>query len=152
MSVERYFKIAKSEAEHSNCLRRHIGAIIVKNGIIFGRGANKVPENVVSCREKGWCIRNVLNIPRGEGYDICNSVHAEINAIVSVSNNLLKDSTMYLVGYDAMTGKPVENLDCCENCKASIIRAGIKVIYISQSDNQYLKVFVKNWILINSKI
>ena len=63
----------------------------------------------------------------------------------SVSDNVLKGSTMYLVGYDALTGKPVENLDCCENCKARIIGTGIKVIYISQSDNQYLKVFVKDW-------
>ena len=41
MSIKRYFKIAKNEAEHSDCLRRHIGAIIVKDGIVVGRGANK---------------------------------------------------------------------------------------------------------------
>jgi len=145
MSIKRYFKIAKNEAEHSDCLRRHIGAIIVKDGIVVGRGANRVSEKVISCSKKGWCIRNVMNIPRGKGYDICNSVHAEINAIISVSNSLLKDSTMYFVGYDAVTGKSVENLDCCENCKASIVKAGIKIVYIRQSYDQYLKVFVKDW-------
>lgn len=62
MSIKRYFKIAKNEAEHSDCLRRHIGAIIVKDGIVVGRGANRVSEKVISCSKKGWCIRNVMNI------------------------------------------------------------------------------------------
>ena len=144
MNIESYFKIAKSESNLSNCLRRRIGAVIVKNGDVVGRGANRSKEQITPCSEKGWCIRDVLNIPRGKGYDVCNSIHAEINAIISASDESLKDSTMYLVGYDAVTGKTVENLDCCKNCKASIVKVGIKMVYIKQSDNQYSRVIVKN--------
>lgn len=146
MNIENYFEIAKREADSSNCLRRHIGAVIVKNGVVVGRGANRTPKQKISCSEKGWCIRNILNVPRGKGYDICSSVHAEINAIISAPNNLLKYSTMYLVGYEVASGEAIEHLDCCENCKSSIIKAGIEKVYIKQRNNQYLMELVRNWV------
>ena len=144
MKIENYFEMAKKESDKSNCLRRHIGAIIVKKEHVIGKGANMIPSCITSCKEKGECIRNVLNIPRGKGYDVCPSVHAEISAIKSTFNNLIKGSIMYLVGYDAVTGKPVENLDCCEDCKASIVKAGIDMVYINQENNIYSKVIVRN--------
>lgn len=146
MEIEDYLKLATSEADRSDCLRRHIGAVIVKDGIVVGRGTNRAPEQITPCSKKKWCIRNVLNIPRGEGYDICSSIHAEINAIQSAEEDMLKDSIMYLAGYDAVTGKTVEKLGCCDACKASIVKAGIKMVYIQQGCDQYFKVLVKEWI------
>lgn len=145
MNIEDYFKAAQDETLGSNCLRRHIGAVIVNDGIIIGRGTNQVPKTIESCGEKGWCIRNRLNMLRGEGYDACNSIHAEINAIKSAPHNLLKSSVMYMVGYDAVSGESVENLACCDACKREIAKAGIQIIYIKQSDNCYIEVTVGKW-------
>lgn len=145
MNIEDYFKIAQNETFSSNCLRRHIGAVIVNDGVIIGKGTNQVPKSMEPCSEKGWCIRNRLNMSRGEGYDVCNSIHAEINAIKSAPFNLLKSSVMYMVGYDAVSGESVENLACCEECKKEIAKAGIKIVYIRQSNNCYIKVVVDKW-------
>lgn len=145
MCIEDYFVAAKNEAFYSNCLRRHVGAIIVKKGNIIGKGTNKVPDQMRSCGETGGCIRTLYNFPRGVGYNFCNSVHAEINAINSATEDV-ENSTMYLVGYDALTGAAVENLDCCENCKKAIRISGINIVCIKDVvDNQFIKVYTKDW-------
>ncbi|WP_312432555.1 deaminase [Lacrimispora sp.] len=145
MNHDYYFNIAQNEAKTSNCLRRHIGAVIVKDGIIIGKGANKVLSHLTPCSESGGCIRDMLNFPRGKGYDVCDSVHAEINAIRSVTKVMLKNSNMYIVGYETSTGEIVEKLNCCEKCKESIVDSGIALVYIKQDINQYIEVYVKNW-------
>lgn len=145
MCIEDYFAVAKKEAFYSNCLRRHIGAIIVKEGNIIGKGTNKVPKQMRPCGENGGCIRTLYNLPRGVGYNFCNSVHAEINAINSAIEDI-ENSTMYLVGYDALTGAIVENLDCCENCKKVIKISGINIVCIKDAvENQFIKVYTKDW-------
>ena len=74
----------------------------------------------------GVCVREQNNIPRGERYELCRSVHAEANAIIHASRDAMLGATLYLVGKDAKTGEYVENACACSMCKRMIINAGIK--------------------------
>ena len=92
------------------------------------------------------CIRNKLNIPRGERYELCRSVHAEANAIISASRGEMIDSTLFLVGIDLTTGDYVENACCCSMCKRTIINAGIAKVVIRDTKEKYREIDVNNWI------
>ena len=78
-----YLDIAESVLERSTCLRRMYGAIIVKNDEIISTGYNGAPRGRKNCSELGFCARQKLNIKSGEKYELCRSVHAEQNAIIS---------------------------------------------------------------------
>ena len=83
--VNYYLDIAEAALERSTCLRRCFGAIIVKNDEIISTGYNGAPRGRKNCVDLGKCIREELQIPRGERYELCRSVHAEQNAIISAS-------------------------------------------------------------------
>ena len=78
-----YLDIAQTVAERGTCLRRNYGAIIVKNDEIVSTGYTGAPRNRKNCCELGRCTRQELNIPSGQRYELCRSVHAEANAIIS---------------------------------------------------------------------
>ena len=78
-----YLDIAETVLERSTCLRKCYGAIIVKNDEIISTGYNGAPRGRKNCSELGYCMREKLKIPRGERYEMCRSVHAEANAIIS---------------------------------------------------------------------
>ena len=80
-----YLDIAQTVAERSTCLRRKFGAIIVKDDVIVSTGYNGAPRGRKNCNEINFCIREKLNIPRGERYEMCRSVHAEANAIIAAA-------------------------------------------------------------------
>jgi len=80
-----YLDIAQTVAERGTCLRKHFGAIIVKNDTIISTGYNGSPRGRENCCDLKFCIREKLNIPRGERYELCRSVHAEANAIIAAS-------------------------------------------------------------------
>ena len=78
-----YLDIAQTVLERATCLRRVYGAIIVKNDEIISTGYNGAPRGRKNCVDLGYCTREQLKVPRGERYELCRSVHAEANAIIS---------------------------------------------------------------------
>ena len=100
-----YLDIAEAVIERGTCLRRNYGAIIVKNDEIISTGYVGAPRGRKNCCDLGYCTREKLNIPRGERYELCRSVHAEQNAIISANRKDMIASTLYLVGIDYKTGE-----------------------------------------------
>lgn len=139
-----YLDIAESVLERSTCIRRCFGSVIVKNDEIISTGYNGAPRSRKNCDELGYCIREKLNIPRGERYELCRSVHAEQNAIISASRSEMIGATLYMVGKDAKTGEYVENSMSCSMCKRVVINSGIEKLVIRDSKDKYREVFVKD--------
>ena len=141
-----YLDIAESALERSTCLRRKWGAVIVKDDEIISTGYNGAPRGRKNCSDIGTCIREELNIPRGERYELCRSVHAEQNAIISASRKDMIGSTLYIVGVDAKTNKYVENAMPCAMCKRFIINSGISKMVFRDSKNKYREIDVNELI------
>ena len=80
-----YLDIAEVVLERGTCIRRKFGAIIVKNDEIISTGYAGAPRGRANCMDLGYCAREKMNIPRGERYEMCRSVHAEQNAIISAA-------------------------------------------------------------------
>ncbi len=141
-----YLDIAETVLERGTCLRRNYGAIIVKHDEIISTGYTGSPRRRKNCIDLGECRRQKMNIPRGQRYELCRSVHAEANAIISASRNNMLGSVMYIVGKDAETSEYIENASSCAMCKRLIINAGIdKVVYRNEKD-AYTVVNVQTWI------
>ena len=141
-----YLDIAETVLERSTCLRRCYGAILVKSDEIISTGYNGAPRGRKNCADLGYCTREKLQIPRGERYELCRSVHAEANAIISASRDKMLGSSLYLVGIDMSTGDYVKNASSCSMCKRMIINAGIEKVYIRDTRNEYRMVLVQDWI------
>ena len=125
-----YLDMAEAALERSTCIRRKWGCVIVKDDEIISTGYNGAPRGRKNCNDIGKCIREELNIPRGERYELCRSVHAEQNAIISASRKDMMGATLYEVGVDAKTGEYVKNSMPCSMCKRFIINSGItKMIF-----------------------
>lgn len=144
--INYYLDLAEAVSQRSTCLRKHYGAVIVQNDQVISTGYVGAPRGRKNCCDLNSCIRDDLNIPRGERYELCRSVHAEANAIISASRNEMLGSTMYLVGIDCATGKYVENANSCSMCKRLIINAGIEHVIIRDSADEYRIINVKKWI------
>lgn len=144
--VNYYLDIAQQVSNQCTCLRKHYGAIIVKNDEIISTGYVGAPRGRKNCTDIGKCIREKLGVSRGERYELCRSVHAEANAIISASRRDMIGSTMYLVGVDAKDGNYIDNANSCSMCKRLIINAGITKIYIRISSNSYRTINVTEWI------
>lgn len=141
-----YLDIAETVIERGTCLRRNFGAIIVKNDEIVSTGYTGAPRGRQNCTNLGVCVREKLAIPRGERYELCRSVHAEANCIISAQRRDMIDSTLYLVGKDYNTGELVENTSSCSMCKRMVINAGIKQVVIRDTPTEYHIVDVEDWI------
>ena len=116
-----YLDIAETVTERATCLRRIWGAVIVKNDEIISTGYNGAPRGRKNCCQLGYCIREKLEIPRGERYELCRSVHAEQNAIISASRSDCIGATLYMVGKDVKLREYVKNSMSCSMCKRTII-------------------------------
>ena len=141
--VNYYLDIAETVLERGTCIRRNFGAIIVKNDEIISSGYVGAPRGRKNCCDIGYCTREKLKIPRGERYELCRSVHAEQNAIISAARKDMIGATLYMVGKDAKTGEYVENSNSCAMCKRVIINAGIKDIYIRDDKDNFRHVDVE---------
>ena len=141
-----YLDLAEMVSQRCTCLRRRYGAVIVKNDEVVSTGYAGAPRGRMNCTDLGRCIREELQVPRGERYELCRSVHAEQNAIISASRNEMIGSSLYLVGIDVNTGGYVANGNCCSMCKRMIINAGIERVYIRDSKDEYRVVEVQSWI------
>lgn len=141
-----YLDIAETTLERSTCIRRKWGAVIVKNDEIISTGYNGAPRGRKNCNELGYCMREKLNIPRGERYELCRSVHAEQNAIISAPRKDMIDATLYIVGINVNDGSYVSKSMPCAMCKRVIINSGIKNIVLRDTKDEYRKILVNEFI------
>lgn len=141
-----YLDIAQAVVERGTCLRRNFGAIIVKNDEILATGYSGAPRGRRNCTDMGSCLRERMNVPRGERYELCRSVHAEANAIISAARSDMIGATLYLVGIDQTTGDLVENANSCSMCKRLIINAGITRVIIRNTPTHFTAVYVQDWV------
>ena len=122
ISWDEYFmQIAFLVAQRSTCMRRHVGAVIVKNKRMLATGYNGAPSGLKHCLDIG-CLRQKLNIPSGQRHELCRGLHAEQNAIIQASlyGISVKESTIYV------TNQP------CVICAKMLINAGIREIVMSE--------------------
>lgn len=118
-SWEEYFmEIAYLVAKRSTCLRRQVGAVVVKNKNILATGYNGAPRGITHCEVAG-CIREKLNVPSGERHELCRGLHAEQNAIIQAAyhGTSIAGADLYC------TNRP------CIICSKMIINAGIEKVY-----------------------
>ena len=121
---EYYINIARAVLERSTCIRRKYGAVLVKNDEIVSTGYNGAPRGEANCCDLGYCEREANNIPKGERYEMCVSVHAEDNAITSAGRNKALGATLYIVGKEVATGEPA-NPCPCTMCRRKIVNSGV---------------------------
>ena len=141
-----YLDIADAVLERSTCLRRKYGAIIVRNDEIISTGYNGAPRGRKNCSDLGGCMREKLGIPSGERYELCRSVHAEANAIISASRRDMIGATLYLVGRDAKTNALMPTAMSCSMCKRTIINAGIAEVVIRTGPTEFRTIDVSEWV------
>lgn len=144
--INYYLDIAETVIERGTCLRRNFGAIIVKNDEIISTGYVGAPRGRKNCCDLKFCTREKLNVPRGERYELCRSVHAEQNAIISAERSKMIGATLFLVGKSYNDGAYVEKSNPCALCKRMIINAGIKDVYIRDSKDEYRHIDVEEYI------
>lgn len=145
--VNYYLDLAETVSKRGTCIRKHYGAVIVNNDEVISTGYVGAPRGRKNCTDLGECVRNKLNIPRGERYELCRSVHAEANAIISASRDKMIGSTLYLAGVDVDNGYYIKNSNCCSMCKRMVINAGIEEVYIRDTKELYRVIEVKDWIV-----
>ncbi len=141
-----YLDLADVVSKRGTCLRRNYGAVIVKNDEVISTGYVGAPRGRKNCSDMGICIRQKLDIPRGERYELCRSVHAEANAIISAEREKMIGSTLYLSGREVTTGKLIANSCCCSMCKRMVINAGIKTVVVRDTDTEFREIDVQEWI------
>ena len=141
-----YLDIAETVAERGTCLRRNYGAIIVRNDEIAATGYTGSPRGRKNCSDLGFCLREKMGIPRGERYELCRSVHAEANCIISAARSAMIGAALYLAGKDARTGELVSDASSCAMCKRMIINAGIERVYIRNTAEEYTVIDVADWV------
>ena len=141
-----YLNIAREVARRSTCLRRWYGAVIVKNDQIISTGYAGAARGAANCTDLGVCPRQKANIPRGERYELCRSVHAEMNAIIHAARGDMLESTLYLTGLNAEDGSIVKNAQPCGICTRLIINAGIKTVKVLGEDDSVNTIEVESFI------
>ena len=141
-----YLDIAETVLKRATCLRRCYGAIIVKNDEIVSTGYNGAPRGRKNCTDLGYCTREALCVPSGERYELCRSVHAEANCIISAARSDILGGTLYLTGRDSKTGELLPDATSCAMCRKLIINAGIERVIIRRTPEEYTVVHVEDWI------
>jgi dCMP deaminase len=144
--INYYLDIADAVQGRSTCLRRKYGAIIVRNDEILATGYNGAPRGRKNCSDLNYCAREALKIPSGQRYELCRSVHAEANAIISAARRDTIGGTMYLVGRDARTGQLLTDTTSCAMCRRLIINAGITQVIARLGESDYSVTDVQQWI------
>ncbi len=124
LSWDEYFmQMAELTAKRSTCLRRQVGAVIVRDRHIIATGYNGAPRGLKHCDERGGCLRQQLGVPSGQRHELCRALHAEQNAIIQAATlgQSIEDGTIYV------THQP------CVICAKMIINAGIKRIVVREA-------------------
>lgn len=144
--VNYYLDIAEQVSQRGTCIRRHFGAVIVKDDEIISTGYAGAPRGRKNCSDLQNCIRETLEVPRGERYELCRSVHAEANAIISAARRDMIGSSLYLVGTEMSTGEYTENANSCAMCKRQVLNAGIQTVYVRDTKDDFRTIEVASWI------
>ncbi|MDD3101734.1 MAG: dCMP deaminase family protein [Patescibacteria group bacterium] len=142
---EYYLMIAERVKNRGTCLRAKIGAIIVRDDQIIATGYLGSPRQTKDCLERNDCLRDKLNIPHGQRYELCRSVHAEQNCILNAARAgvSLLNGDMYIYG-ENQKGEKTDAFPCFI-CKKMIINAGLKRVVCSTREGD-IKVFnVEDW-------
>jgi dCMP deaminase len=116
----RFIEVAGVVAGWSSCLRRQVGAVIVRSKRILTTGYNGAPAGLSSCAERGECLREILHVPSGTRQELCYAIHAEQNAVIQAARMgvCIEGATLYC------THQP------CVICTKIIINAGIaRIVY-----------------------
>ena len=141
-----YLDIAETVAERATCLRKCYGAIIVRNDEIIATGYNGAPRGRKNCVDLNHCTRAALKIPSGQRYELCRSVHAEANAIISAARSETLGATLYMACVDPSTGELIPGSTSCAMCRRLIINAGIARVVIRNTKTEYSVVHGEDWI------
>ena len=147
-----YLDIAETVMLRSTCRRRRYGAIIVLNDEIIATGYNGAPRGRKNCLDREVCMRDELGIPSGERYELCRSVHAEANAIISAARRDMIGATLYLSGRDAKTGELLDDTIPCSMCKRFIINAGIVKTICRIDEGKYIVINTRDWVFNDDSI
>jgi dCMP deaminase len=143
---EYYLNIAEEVARRGTCLRRLFGAVIVQNDQIISTGYVGAPRGTNNCNELGECPRQKAGIPPGERYELCRSVHAEMNAIIHASRQEMLGSSIYLACVSPETGERMGGTRPCKLCTRMIINAGIGRVIVGEADGQFTVYQVEDWV------
>jgi len=141
---EYFLNIAKAVSARATCMRRKYGAVITKNNIIVSTGYNGAAAGIKDCLAVGKCTRKELQIPHGQRYELCHSVHAEANAIIRASVNELEGSTIYISGADSDADEC--HSEPCMMCKRMILNARILKVVYSDGNGKYHVVKPAQWL------
>ena len=145
--INYYLDLAEMVSQRSTCLRRHFGAVLVQNDEVISTGYTGAPRGRKNCSDLNYCVRQKLNVPRGERYELCRSVHAEANAIISAPRSEMLGGTLYLCGKEVIDGSYIKNANICSMCKRMIINAGISKVIIRDSKTDFRVIDVESeWI------
>lgn len=144
--VNYYLDLAQTVSQRCTCLRHHYGAVIVKDDEVVSTGYVGAPRGRANCSDLGYCLRQRLEIPRGERYELCRSVHAEANAIISASRKEMIGADLYLVGTEVSDGSYIKNAVCCSMCKRLVINAGIARVIVRDDRDKYRVIEVRDWV------
>lgn len=119
---EYFMQMAELTAQRSTCLRRNVGAVIVKDKHIIATGYNGAPRGLSHCGERGGCLRQQLNVPSGQRHELCRALHAEQNAIIQAATlgQSIEGGAIYI------THQP------CVICAKMIINAGLSRIVVRE--------------------
>lgn len=144
-----YLNIAKEIASRARCFRSHHGVIIVKDDQIIATGYNGAPRKTKDCIERGYCIRDLMNIPSGQRYEICRTVHGEANCLINAarSGTSVINGDIYMASFKVSSGKkePIDSMPCFI-CKKMIINAGINRLIAAMADGSYKTFHTEDWI------
>lgn len=151
--INYYLDIAQTVASRGTCLRRNFGAIIVNNDVIISTGYVGAPRGRENCSDLGYCARKKFNVPSGERYELCRSVHAEANAIINAARERMVDAALYLVGVEYGTGTLVHGALPCSMCRKLIINAGIATVIV-RDDMQSFRTYnvADEWVVIDDSL
>ncbi|HPD45046.1 MAG TPA: dCMP deaminase family protein [Candidatus Woesebacteria bacterium] len=147
---EYYLKIAEAIALKSNCLSAEYGALIVKDDAMISAGYVGAPRKTMDCIDLGYCIRRKNRVPSGTGYEMCRSVHAEMNAIINAARAGVSvlGGDMYIHAKTKMGVKEPTLINAypCLLCKKMIINAGLKRVICNNQDGSHSVYLVEDWI------
>jgi dCMP deaminase len=140
-----YLNLAREVARRGTCIRRNFGAVIVNHDQIVSTGYSGAPRGTVNCVDIGYCPREEAKIPRGERYELCRSVHAEMNAAIHAARRDMVGATLYLAGLSADDSRPVTGTRPCKLCRRVIINAGIDRVVVAEGD-RIVSYAVSDWV------
>lgn len=142
---EYFLNIARAVSARATCIRRRYGAVIAKDNTIVSTGYNGAPRGMKDCLEAGKCTRTEMQIPHGERYELCHSVHAEANAIIRASQEELNGAVIYISGCEGDTGAECLS-EPCMMCKRMILNANIAKVVCSDGKGGLKTIKPASWL------